>query len=384
MLSSSSAASVEAKSWRPRRFSAPLFTCPRSSCENGNATDRSPVLPSLLLSYELKTALQHANNVFTSSYRDAKQVHAKALRSHCPLLIVNAADNTLHFHCQQRAPLLEASLVTDLYELLKVICHLPPALLVASSTSASQVTCPHTANVDKLSQEAVCPSHAAPLLPSSDHLDADRIQHLCASVTQATTQLQTQLASAKSLQLLRERRPHIGDAIDTVLCQTLEVAQQLSETLGNTVAADGAAQQLLREYGVRIRQPVDLLIEESTRSLSERLSEILANIADIANARHLSVSELQIVVCGPHMPQKHNSIVQFFLAFLRSDMGEGHNVYYLTNQYDYDAAVELISTHAIDSQLGDTLWEDPYRMHSDLLGPAMEKVLREIPEEKDA
>jgi hypothetical protein len=112
---------------------------------------------------------------------------------------------------------------------------------------------------------------------------------------------------------------------------------------------------------------------------------VLANAADAARAQidayHAQVSawrrgipaeewgRLRVVVMGPQMPRRHNLAVQYF-AKLMGLPGESRRLVYAEELTGQGQALNLLSTHQLDSELSEAFFADPDRMEIDLLGNA--------------
>jgi hypothetical protein len=87
--------------------------------------------------------------------------------------------------------------------------------------------------------------------------------------------------------------------------------------------------------------------------------------------------KLRVIVQGSQMPRKDNLAVQYF-ARLLNEPGEGSRILYAEMLFDENRALALLGTRLLDTQLGDDVWEDPQRMHRDLLGDAARVYLDEL------
>jgi hypothetical protein len=90
---------------------------------------------------------------------------------------------------------------------------------------------------------------------------------------------------------------------------------------------------------------------------------------------------LTAVVMGPQMPRKDNLAVQYF-ARLLGEVGEGRRVVYAEALFDEAKALNLLGTRRVDTRLGKDFFDDPRRMHRDLLGDAAREYLDERLEKK--
>ena len=76
------------------------------------------------------------------------------------------------------------------------------------------------------------------------------------------------------------------------------------------------------------------------------------------------------------MPRRDNVGTQYF-ARLLGEKGEGKRVLYAEAIFDEARALNLLGTKLIDTRIGEDFFDDPLRMHRDLLGDAARAYLDE-------
>jgi hypothetical protein len=117
---------------------------------------------------------------------------------------------------------------------------------------------------------------------------------------------------------------------------------------------------------------------------------LMANCADAARAAldslhrqvcqwkdHMTPAEwnqLSVVVMGRQLPRKENLAVQYF-ARLLGETGEGRRIVYAESLFDEPRALDLLATRIVDTQIGIDFFNDPLRMHRDLLSDAARDYL---------
>jgi hypothetical protein len=136
------------------------------------------------------------------------------------------------------------------------------------------------------------------------------------------------------------------------------------------------------------REPGDLL------EFARRMKPLIeANLADAArvqiDAIHAQVSawrkqlppddwqKLRVVIMGSQMPRKGHIAVQYFAKLLK-EPGEGKRIIYAEALFDEQKAVNLLGTHLLDTQIGAAFFNDPERMHRDLLADAATEYLKKL------
>ncbi|MGO9451798.1 MAG: hypothetical protein ACLQDV_12285 [Candidatus Binataceae bacterium] len=134
----------------------------------------------------------------------------------------------------------------------------------------------------------------------------------------------------------------------------------------------------------------------------EQSADIMANTRDAARDQidtmdrqvsawtsAMSAAErarLKVAVCGPHMPRVGNISMQYFAAALGYPYGgrwqdeppesENLDLIYAESAYDRQKILNMIATHAIDADLGESFFGEPARMHRDLLADSAEEILK--------
>jgi hypothetical protein len=93
--------------------------------------------------------------------------------------------------------------------------------------------------------------------------------------------------------------------------------------------------------------------------------------------KELSAEEwnrLMVVVMGTQLPRKGNLAVQYF-ARLLGEPGEGRRIVYAEALFDETRALDLLATRLVDTQVGIDFFNDPLRMHRDLLSDAAQDYI---------
>jgi hypothetical protein len=85
-------------------------------------------------------------------------------------------------------------------------------------------------------------------------------------------------------------------------------------------------------------------------------------------------NRLTVVVMGAQLPRKGNLAVQYF-ARLLGEPGEGRRIVYAEALFDEPRALDLLATRLVDTQVGIDFFNDPLRMHRDLLSDAAQDYL---------
>jgi hypothetical protein len=83
---------------------------------------------------------------------------------------------------------------------------------------------------------------------------------------------------------------------------------------------------------------------------------------------------LKVVILGSALPRKQNLTVQYF-ARLLGEPGEGPRIIYAESIRDEAKALDLMATSTVDTTIGVDFFNDPTRMHRDLLADAARDYL---------
>jgi hypothetical protein len=83
---------------------------------------------------------------------------------------------------------------------------------------------------------------------------------------------------------------------------------------------------------------------------------------------------LKVVILGSALPRQQNTAVQYF-ARLLGEPGEGPRIIYAESVRDEAKALDLMATRAVDTNIGADFFNDPTRMHRDLLSDAARDYL---------
>ena len=83
---------------------------------------------------------------------------------------------------------------------------------------------------------------------------------------------------------------------------------------------------------------------------------------------------LKVVILGSALPRKQNEAVQYF-ARLLGEPGEGPRIIYAESVRDEAKALDLLATSEVDTGIGVDFFNDPTRMHRDLLSDAARDYL---------
>jgi hypothetical protein len=88
-------------------------------------------------------------------------------------------------------------------------------------------------------------------------------------------------------------------------------------------------------------------------------------------------ARLNVIVMGSQLPRKDNVAVQYFAKWV-GQPGEGRRLIYAEAIYDEQRALNLLGSHLLDRASAEDFFNDPTRLHRDLLGDAAAEHLRTL------
>ncbi len=195
--------------------------------------------------------------------------------------------------------------------------------------------------------------------------------------------------------------PHAGEATlnDTVLAELREYRRLMEQAEPSLVAQGLEPEQLERQKKLfaECRAFLDSVVQARRCSRDERVAfarrmtpAVMKNVGEAARAEidalHAQVrawrSEmtpeewkgLKVVILGSALPRRQSLTVQYF-ARLLGEPGEGPRIIYAESIRDEARALDLMATRAVDTTIGADFFNDPARMHRDLLSDAARDYL---------
>jgi hypothetical protein len=136
------------------------------------------------------------------------------------------------------------------------------------------------------------------------------------------------------------------------------------------------ARDLARLTGAReIRHGIEAGVTAAAKAQIDALHRQI-----LAWQNELTVTEwrrLKVVVMGSQMPRREHTQVQYFAKLLHEE-GEGRRIVYAEALWDEAKALDLLGTHLVDTPIGQAFFDNPERMHRDLLGEAAWQYLQTL------
>jgi len=85
-------------------------------------------------------------------------------------------------------------------------------------------------------------------------------------------------------------------------------------------------------------------------------------------------SRARVVIIGAHMAREGEVSLQYFCRLL-GEPGEGGRIVFAEGLWEPAAALDLLATHRVDAGVGAAFFDDPARMHRDLLADGAQRWL---------
>jgi hypothetical protein len=195
--------------------------------------------------------------------------------------------------------------------------------------------------------------------------------------------------------------PHAGEDIlnDAVLSE-LRHYRDLMDRAEPTLTARGLEPEQLdrsRKIYAESRGFLDAVIqarrcprEERVRFARRMTPVVMKNVDEAARAEldalHTTIrawrsamsaeewKALKVVILGSPAPRRQNSAVQYF-ARLLGEPGEGARILYAESIHEEPKALDFLANDEVDTTIGEDFFNDPTRMHRDLLSDAARDYL---------
>ncbi len=195
--------------------------------------------------------------------------------------------------------------------------------------------------------------------------------------------------------------PHAGEATlnDAVLAELREYRGLMTSAEPSLAAQGLDPEQLERQKKIlaECRGFLDSVVQARRCPRDERVAFarrmtplVMKNVGEAARTeldalharvnawrREMSAEEwkaLKVVILGSALPRQQNTAVQYF-ARLLGEPGEGPRIIYAESIRDEAKALDLMATRAVDTKIGVNFFNDPARMHRDLLSDAARDYL---------
>jgi hypothetical protein len=267
-------------------------------------------------------ALERLNKAFRDAHAKSRTI---VLEQSGPIIIVDFEKLTL----LQNKSRIEADVIPPLYQHLKAVAHSPMAVyLTIAPFRAERLTVDQMTEVLQLRDLVKKAMNAIPNKGfSKTQLDRQR-------------------------QILNQCQDFLAQVADARVCSSQDLIAFARKTQPLILAnADEAAQIQIEAY--------DSKLAEWRRKLSP-----------------IDWAKLRVVIMGSALPRRDNLAVQFFAKIL-GEPGEGKRIFYAEALFDEPKALRLLAASDVDSAAALAFFDDPLRLHRDLLAEAATKYLKD-------
>jgi hypothetical protein len=145
--------------------------------------------------------------------------------------------------------------------------------------------------------------------------------------------------------------------------------------LAKVIEARRVEDKQLDEYRHRMRPLLEAYAADAAHAQIDALHRQMKAWKD--RLTDAEWEQLRVIVMGTQMPRRGNLAVQYF-ARLLGEVGEGKRITYAEAIFDESRALDLLATRLVDTRIGSAFFEDPLRMHRDLLSDAAKQYLDEL------
>jgi hypothetical protein len=128
---------------------------------------------------------------------------------------------------------------------------------------------------------------------------------------------------------------------------------------------------LMKNYVRNVRPILDKNMYAASLSQLTNLHDLVRSWID--KYPQVDWKSIYILQCSAHMPREKNILAQYFQKLMGIEYEGEQFVYAETG--DETACRNLLKTHITDRTLGVNLFNEPMRMHRDLLADAAEKIV---------
>lgn len=190
-----------------------------------------------------------------------------------------------------------------------------------------------------------------------------------ASVSKETLE---QLVTLKNL--IEKARPEIADlgySAEVLARQQLIVDESLKFIAAVTKNEKVSSAQL-DQFDASLRQAV---LANAYEAVSAQLATQDERIAQWKKELGPAWKNLKVVIVSGHMPRKQHSSFQLFSKIL-GVKEEGDQIVYSESAADEKEALVQLHTHMLDKKVGESFFNDSWRMHRDLLADGAAKYLK--------
>jgi hypothetical protein len=261
------------------------------------------------------------NQAFRADYLRTKEA---AIAHSGPLIVVQGGNVALRRGgTRQEAPYTPA-----IYHVLKEVAHVPLALDVILASHASEDTLDE-ATLNGLREYGRLIAVAEPSLASYG-MESESID--------------------RSRKIFADCRAFLDSVVQARRCsndERIKFARRMTP-------------MVMKNVGEAARAELDSL----HRQVSSWLSEMTAE----------ERKSFKVVILGAALPRKQNLALQYFARLLH-EPGEGSRIIYAESMHDEAMALDLMATGIVDTTIGADFFNDPTRMHRDLLADAARDYL---------
>jgi hypothetical protein len=165
-----------------------------------------------------------------------------------------------------------------------------------------------------------------------------------------------------------------ADFSPETLARQREILDHATTFIANTLKSGSASSKEVKDFASGVR-PLLLKNVEEAAELQIRAYDRQIALWKQSFPR-LDWGRMKVVITGSALPRKQNLATQYF-ARLLGVSGEGPRIVYAESLYDEPKALKLLNATTVDTKAGEVIFDDPTRLHRDLMAEATATFLRE-------
>jgi hypothetical protein len=210
-----------------------------------------------------------------------------------------------------------------------------------------------------------------------DHVPLAIYALLAGTISEAKTALlkEPELKELAHLKdLIAKARPEIAqqDYSPAVLARQYLIVDESVKFIDEVSKKGEVSDSRLNQFDASLRQAV---LQNAYEAVSAQLSIQDERIAQWKKELGPSWKNIKVVIVSGHMPRQQHSNFQLFSKIL-GVKEEGDRIIYSEGPADEKDALNLLHTHMLDKKIGQSFFNDSWRMHRDLLADGAAKYLR--------
>ncbi len=158
--------------------------------------------------------------------------------------------------------------------------------------------------------------------------------------------------------------------LDDTVKNQIEILKATSNFCQPIIEKKQISQDNLQNFASLITKALMKNADIATANLLENLNSYLQEL----DFNEQNKKALHVIILTAHMAQSKQCIYQYFQKYF-NETAEGHHIIVLEDSNTDEMAIKLLGKHILDTDIANAFFNDPDRMHKDLLYQAAQKYL---------